>query len=248
MKSKGKKILGRVIAGILKLVQRRLLRKSPEQVEKFGKRVGRLIWRLGKRRRETCVNNLMMALELEQQEAETMAKRVFENFGRASADFLVGINYTLEQLESQTEINGWENLSVAHEKGKGVMLVTGHFGNWERLSSICSLRGYKLAVVARDADDQGVNHLVNSLREGPGTEVIARGDAARPILQKLRAGEFVGILPDQNSYEAFLPFFGKPAGTVLGPGVISERTGCAVVPCFCWYAGNGSMLLISILS
>ncbi len=240
MKSNRKQFQGKAIAFVLRVIQWWLLRKSPKGVEKFGKRVGRLIWRLGKRRRLTCESNLSMAFpELSEEEVRSLSKRVFENFGRSSADFLVGINHTLEQLEATTTINGFENFETAMAKGKGVLLITGHFGNWERMSSIMSLRGYKLSVIARDANDQGVNQLVNNLRKGPGTEVIARGDAARPMLQKLRAGEMIGILPDQNSNECFIPFFGKPAGTVLGPGVISERTGCAVLPCFCHYVGDG---------
>jgi KDO2-lipid IV(A) lauroyltransferase len=101
------------------------------------------------------------------------------------------------------------------------------------------MNGYKLAVVARDTDDRGLNRMVNELRERWGTEVIARGDAVRPILTRLKRNEFVGILPDQNSTEIFIPFFGKPAGTVLGPGVISERTGAPVICCWCPRVGVG---------
>ena len=120
-----------------------------------------------------------------------------------------------------------------------MILLTAHFGNWERVAAWMVLSGYKLAVIARDADDQGVNQLVNELREGPGTEVISRGRAARASIERLRRNEIVGILPDQNANEIFIPFFGKPAGTVLGPGVLAERTGASVAPVFCHYEGEG---------
>ena len=241
MKSKtSKKIVGWLSAWLLKRIQRSLLRKPYLKALEAGERWGRRIWSFAKRRRETSVNNLMMAFpEMPRKEAEQITQRVFENFGRSSADFLIGLNRTKEELDETTTIEGFENFEKAHAKGKGVMVVTGHFGNWERCSTWMSLRDYTLSVVARDANDEGVNALVNKLREGPGTEVIPRGNAARPMIQKLKRNEVIGIVPDQNANEIFIPFFGKPAGTVLGPGVIAERTGAAVVPAFCHYCGDG---------
>ena len=239
--SRRKKLVGRLVAWLLKRIQSRLLKKPYLKALASGERMGRLICKLSKRRRKTAVSNLMMAFpEMSEDDAAATTKRVFENFGRSSADFLIGLDRTKDELEETTTIEGFENFEAAHAKGKGVMLVTGHFGNWERCSTWLVHHGYKLSVVARDANDEGVNALVNQLRKGPGTDVIPRGSAARPMIQRLKRNEAIGIVPDQNSNEIFIPFFGKPAGTVLGPGVIAERTGAAVVPAFCHYVGDGT--------
>lgn len=66
-----------------------------------------------------------------------------------------------------------------------------------------------------------------------GMTVLSRGDSARPILKKLKHQEVVGILPDQNSDESYVPFFGKPCGTVLGPAVLHMRTGAPLLPAYC---------------
>jgi KDO2-lipid IV(A) lauroyltransferase len=240
MKSGTKRAQGQAAAWLLRRIQRWLRRKPYLEALRTGERLGRLIWRVAKRRRLTGERNLRMAFpSLSEFEARDLCKRVFENFGRSAADFLIGLDRTKDQIEETTTIEGVEHLDAALAKGKGVILLTAHFGNWERVAAWMVLAGYKLAVIARDADDQGVNRLVNELREGPGTEVISRGRAARASIEKLRRNEIVGILPDQNAREVFIPFFGKPAGTVLGPGVLSERTGAVVQPVFCRYVGEG---------
>jgi KDO2-lipid IV(A) lauroyltransferase len=240
MASATKRWQGKGAAWLLRRVQRWLRGKPYLEALKKGEALGRAIWRVAKRRRTTGESNLRMAFpSMTEAEARETCRRVFENFGRSAADFLIGLDRTKEQIEATTTIEGVEHLDAALAKGKGVILLTAHFGNWERVAAWMVLAGYKLSVIARDADDQGVNRLVNELREGPGTEVISRGRAARASIEKLRRNEIVGILPDQNAKEVFIPFFGKPAGTVLGPGVLSERTGATVQPVFCHYEGEG---------
>ncbi|MCG9896062.1 MAG: lysophospholipid acyltransferase family protein, partial [Fimbriimonadaceae bacterium] len=146
---------------------------------------------------------------------------------------------TPERLEETTVVEGFHHVEQALAQGRGALMITGHFGNWERISAWLSHRGVPLSVVARDANQAEINDLINSLRQGPGTRVIPRGNAARPILERLRANELIGILPDQNSQEIYIPFFGHPAGTVLGPGVLAERSGAPVIPVACVRVGVG---------
>lgn len=223
---------------MLLAVQANLVSKTPEQAEDTGRRLGLLLMRFSKKHRERCLSNLALAFpEMPVAEREQLARRVFEHFGRAMADFFVSNRMDAEQFESSMESEGIEHIDAALERGKGVLIVSGHFGNWERSARLLAQRGYPLSVVVRTANDPVVDRVVNSLRSGPGTTVIPRGAAARPILAKLKANELVAILPDQNAQEVFIPFFGKPAGTVLGPGVLHERTGCAVVPGVCFRTG-----------
>lgn len=225
---------------LLRLGQRIFSSGGPEKAEKRGEALGTLWWTLSRRRKKTALSNLARAYpDWPESKREAVAKGVYLHFGRVAADFLSGGSRTLDQLSATTELEGIEHLEAAYARGKGVMMITGHLGNWERVSAYLSLKGHKIMVVARDADQEDVNEMVNSLREGPGTQVVARGAAARPIMERLRANEVVGILPDQNAKEIFLPFFGHPCGCVLGPGVLSERTGCTVLPVACLRVGPG---------
>ena len=175
MKRLTKRFIDWSAALTMRMIQRYLMRKSPEQVERFGARFGRFYWRLDRRRRLTCQNNLRLAFpDMPADEAATMAKKVFEHFGRAGTDFLMGSTRSRADLESSMTVVGIEKLEKALEAGKGVLLVTGHFGNFERIPDWLSVNGYKISIVVRDANEEGVNHIVYGLRQGLGTELIAQ--------------------------------------------------------------------------
>ncbi len=241
MKSKRKQFQGKVATAAIRFVGKWLSRKPISKVYQIGEKFGRLIGKVAPARRERAIENLALAMpDLSLAERELLADQTLTNLGRAAFDFLAASGRTKEDIESNTEIIGLEYMDHALERGKGALLITGHLGNWERASSYLSLRGYPLTVIARDADQDDVNQKVNNLRSDSGTTVVARGNSARTILEKLKANEIVGILPDQNANDIFLPFFGQPAGTVLGPGVLHARTGAAIITVVCVYVGNNN--------
>lgn len=225
-------------AWALDRLQRWLARRPPEQAERFGERVGLAWFWLSRKHRSRALANLDLAFpEWSPQERRRVAREAFLHFGRSLADFLLAPRRSPEDLERSMSVSGRELLDEAYGRGRGVILVTGHLGNWERMSVWLAQHGYPMNVVFREARSDRLNRLVEEARTRSGVKAIPRGSAARPILEALRRGELVGILPDQNEDEAFVRFFGHPAGTTLGPGVIAERTGAPVVPCVCFREG-----------
>lgn len=240
MRSKRKELEGRLGAFAFSKAQKYLVRKRPQKAEEIGARLGRILFKCSRKHRERAISNLALAFpDMPLAEREQLAKRTFEHFGRVTADFLLIEDRSLDDLKASLEVDGLEHIHEALSHGKGAIMITGHFGNWERMSAYVSALGYKISVIARDTADTGLNQKVNKLRAFSGTNVISRGNATRPILERLKANEMVGILPDQNSDEIFIPFFDHPAGTVLGPGVIHERTGAPVICGWCVWVGPG---------
>lgn len=216
------------------------MKKSVEDAERSGATLGRAFYKVSRKHRERALNNLQLAMpELSHAERERLARRVFEHFGKMSADFVRSSMRTKEELLASIEVHGTERLEQARSNGKGALLISGHFGNWERIGSWVAASGYPMSVVVRTANDEGLDAMVNRLRRQGGVNVIPRGNAARPILECLNRNEFVAILCDQNSDEIFIPFFGKPCGTVLGPGVIHERTQSPVIMGNCIWIAPG---------
>jgi len=129
-------------------------------------------------------------------------------------------------------------------RGKGLILVTAHFGNWELLARRAILEGFAVTVIARQGDDARFNALTDWLRENGGYEVHARGASPRLLLQRLKQNKIVAILPDQKSDDVFVPFFGKLAGTVGGPAVLALKTGAPIVPMFCPRLPNGTYQVV----
>ncbi len=221
-------------------LQRWLGKKDAAGAERVGERLGRLAYRVSKKHRERALENLNRAFpEATAEQRATWAQGVLIHFGRVMSDFMRAASRTPEEVLNSIQAEGLERLDAALAQGKGVILVTAHFGNWERMANYLVLKGYKLSVVARDANDPEMNALVTDLRNASGVEVISRGNAARQILTKLKRNEAVGILPDQNSDEVFVPFFGVPCGTVQGPAVLSLRSGAPILPMYCARIGVG---------
>lgn len=236
--SRRNRALGRMGGYLLPRLQSMFAHMKPERVERIGLWLGSLHYRMDAKHRERALSNLAMAFpELGPEQVTELAKRVFGHFGRSMADFLIASRRTEAEYLASTEIVGAEHLRQALALGKGALVISGHLGNWERIPAGVLHLGHEISVVVRDADDPVINQLMQSTRSGPGVGIISRGNAARPIIEALRRNEIVAILPDQNSDEHFVEFFGKPAGTALGPGVLHERTGAPMVPSYCvWVA------------
>jgi KDO2-lipid IV(A) lauroyltransferase len=201
--------------------------------QRLGAGLGQLAYALSRRYRRVAIENLRRAFpDWTPQQVKTTAQRVFRNFGVSLAEFLKAPSMTQPEIERILTVVGLEHLDAAFAEGKGVLLITGHFGNWELMARYICMLGYPVAVIARDADDPGTTELVTMLRERSGYRVFPRGNAARLVLKALRANEAVGILPDQNAGDVFVEFFGQKAGSVAGPAVFHLRTGAPLVPLF----------------
>ncbi|MFN8219215.1 MAG: lysophospholipid acyltransferase family protein [Fimbriimonadales bacterium] len=214
--------------------------KSVAQAESAGRRLGRIAYRLDRKHRERTIANLALAFpdESEKWHAETSVK-VWEHFGLIAADFLQTPQRTNQEVLDNMTCDGLDIYRETFALGKGVLVLGAHFGNWERLGHFTAAIGIPLTAIARDANDSGLNDMVLDLRRQAGMEIVSRGNAARAVLERLKKGSMVGILPDQNAGDAFIPFFGKPAGTVLGPGVLHLRSGAPVITTYCARVGPG---------
>jgi KDO2-lipid IV(A) lauroyltransferase len=200
-----------------------------------------IAYKLDPKHRERADANLKLAFpDWSDAKRHETVKEVFRHFGRMAGDFARTPLRTRQELLDSAELDGIENIEAAVSQGKGVLAVTCHLGNWERFGHIAVASGYPLSVVARDANQSGVQERLQQLREFNGMKVIARGRAMREILQSLKNKEVVALLPDQNSGECYVPFFGKPAGTVMGPAILHLRTGAPLLPAYCLRTGTGS--------
>lgn len=214
-----------------------LAKRTPLPVlYKIGERLGRLAYRLSRRYRTVAERNLQMAYgeSLPEEERRRLAEQVFIHFAKSLMEFLVGDGLSPDDLRRMVTLVGEEHLQWCIQQGKGTLIITAHYGNWEIAARyLAQCKGYILNVVARDADDSATTVLVNRLRERGGYRVIPRGQAARPVLQALKRNELVALLPDQNAGDVFVPFFGRLAGTVAGPALLALRSGAPLLPVFC---------------
>lgn len=225
--------------------QRLFLHKDIAKVERRGEKLGNLIYRVDKKHRLRTSANLQLAFpEWSDDKVAKATKDVFRHWGLVTADFLRTPLRTDEEVMATMNVEGMEFWDDAQPKGNGTIACTAHFGNFERFGQWARAVGRPISVVTRVANQGAIQARMEALRDQAGIDFMGRGDAARPMMKKLRNNQVIGLLPDQNSEESFPNFFGKPAGTVLGPAVLHIRTKSVMLPAFCVRTGVGKYSVI----
>ncbi len=122
------------------------------------------------------------------------------------------------------------NAALAHrllERGKGLIGVGGHFGNWEVMGAACAGLGIPVGYIVKRIHNSWLDDAVNSGRRSHGVDILFTKDAGRGVLRFFREGRLVAFLSDQDarSQGVFVPFFGHPASTPRGAAVYTLRLG-----------------------
>ncbi len=199
----------------------------------LGRMLGLLYFSCIKSHRTRAIANLCRAFpSLTAREATILARQVCINFGKSALEFLRIPSMTPEEIRQRVIFIGEEHLRAAFESGRGVLLITAHFSNWELMGSRLLLEGYPLDVIARNSELPSTTAIINSIRESSGMRVFARGDLL-PAIRVLKENRMLAILPDQHDMDGiFVDFFGHPSKTAIGPAAIALRTGAMLLPVF----------------
>jgi KDO2-lipid IV(A) lauroyltransferase len=167
--------------------------------------------------------------------SELLAKEAFKNIGKSFVE-VIKIYYGFGKgILKNIEIIGIENYHRAKSKGKGVILITGHCGNWELLALSFGLQTGGVSGVAREQKNPFLNRLIEHVRVKHGNRIIYKKGALRTIISELRQGRNVGILIDQAVFKNkgyIIDFLGRPSGTIKSPALIARKTGAPVIPAF----------------
>lgn len=173
--------------------------------------------------------------ELTSAEHERIVRQMFRGLGRSMAEIIL-MDEIAADIDQWVESEGMEILDRALAEGRGVIVVTGHVGNWELLAGFLGLKGYPVTAIATPVKGEALNQENVDFRRRVGVETVARDGAgsAKAILRTLRAGRILGILMDQDTQGkgVVVPFFGRPAFTPVGPAALAWRTKAAVVGVF----------------
>ena len=192
-----------------------------ERAGDLGAGIGALAFRVLGRRRRIAIENLTLALGPEPGgvPAETVARRAFEQLGRSFLEFLAIPAQSREELRARIEFVGFEPFQEWGRAGRGAVVVTGHFGNWELLGMFGGMELAPVKYVLPRQTNPGSDDYLNEVRRRAGVEPVVIGYGMRAGLRALREGAFLGMLPDQDARRAgiHVPFFGRPASTHTGP-------------------------------
>jgi Kdo2-lipid IVA lauroyltransferase/acyltransferase len=209
----------------------------------FGRGSARLYFLLSRSRARILRENLTRAFpEKSAAEIRRIDSGCAGNLGAAFMEFLESSGLAREDILSRVSLAGEEHFAAARARGKGVFLLSAHFGSWELGAIRAGLIAGPISSVVRPLDNPLLEEELEHRRTRLGNRVIHKRDAAREILKAIRRGETVAILVDQNvlAEEAvFVPFFGRPAATTPSLALLQMKTDAAVVPVFTWPLGRG---------
>ena len=160
-----------------------------------------------------------------------VARQSYRHLGRVAISTFRLSRLTPDRVVAFTEIEGVELLEEVASEGNGVVLLTGHFGNWEIGGAAVACRGFPLDVVVRPQNNPLFDRVLTQARERIGMNLVPRAHSTRTLLRSLRKGRMVGMLADQNARQAgvMVEFFGIPSSTARGPALLSLRTGAPML-------------------
>ncbi len=196
--------------------------------------IGLVWWRLIPRHRERARDHLRLAF------GSALSEREIDRLALKSMQQLAML--AVEMMFTPRLVNEWtwarylraEDFREALELligGRGVILVTGHFGNWELSGQMLAVFGFEVVALMRPLDNVYLNRYLVRARETAGLRLLDKKGASEEAEAILRRGGAVGFIADQNAGRKgmFVDFFGQPASTYKSIGLLAMATESPIV-------------------
>lgn len=206
----------------------------PMMADMVGAWLGRTAHGLLISRRKVALENMRSALGEEMSEVlmRRNVLKVFESVGRTAIEVARFGKTRPDDIRRFVTGYGAEQLARAHEMGKGCIVLTAHFGNWEYVGSWVAAMGYPMDILVYTQHNPVFDRLLNDLRKRMGVNVIKIGTNVRQVFRALNERHVIGIAADQHdpAGNLVIRFFGREAAASRGPAVFSLRTGAPILP------------------
>jgi KDO2-lipid IV(A) lauroyltransferase len=228
------------------------LRALPlERAVRTGAALGALAMALDIRQRKIGRRNLAIAFPaMDSAGRSRILREVYRNLGRMAAEWVHFFDLDRGNIERHVTYDGranWDD-AIARSGGRGILVLTGHFGNFELLSVAHSIYGNRIAIVQRPNRNPLIDAAVSARRVRFGNLSIARKGAGREIVRLLRDDWMVAVPLDLDTrHGVFVDFFSLQAATNAGLARLAMATGAPVLPAFMVRDGAAARHKITIL-
>lgn len=214
----------------------------------LGHGIGLLFYKISKRHRKVALLNLDQAFGDQKSEGEKrlIARNCFLHFGRAALETLRASNLNERNFLKYVELENVGQFYKGLEAGKGVILCSAHYGNWEIMNLALGYLRLPMSAMARPIDNPLVHRYLERIRTRSGNGVIYKHKSVRKLLSTLKENRIVGIVNDQDVHDhnrIVTDFFGFPAATTPIPAALAIKTGAPIVTGYAVPLGRGRYLL-----
>ena len=215
----------------------------------LGSILAYLSYRLFEKERIKSDKHLQIAFgdKLSAGERDIIIRKMFFNIFWNFIDVVRMPKYYKSQIRPLIDVEGMEHFEKVYNRGKGVIGVTGHIGNFELLAAYSAGEGYKSSAIGRELYDKRLNKLLVNNRKTMGVINIDTNESPRKIMKLLKDGYALGVLIDTDSHRVrseMIPAFGKLSNTPVGQSIIGLRTGAGFVPMACVRNGKRYKMII----
>jgi len=164
---------------------------------------------------------------------ERTAKESFENLGITLLEILAMRYLSKSKVKSSVKFENLEMFKEEHAKGRGLILMCAHFGNWElgALSGTLNM-GVNYLIIVEHQTNELIDKEMNKIRTRFGNKVVSRYKAAREIVKTLDKGEILALIADQSATkdkDVFVDFFGRPTATFESPAILAKKFNLPVI-------------------
>jgi KDO2-lipid IV(A) lauroyltransferase len=229
-----------------------LFRALPlEAAIRTGAAFGSLTFGFDRYNRTVARRNLAIAYaDLERPLRSRILRLTYRNFGRMAAEWVHFPELDRRNIEQYVEYSGrehWDD-AIRRSGGRGILVLTAHFGNFELLSLAHSIYGNRIAIVQRPNRNPVLDDAIAARRRRFGNLTVARKGAAREVMRLLHDDWMVAVPLDLDTrHGVFADFFGTPAATNPALARIAMATGAPVLPAFMVRQGETPRHQITIL-
>jgi KDO2-lipid IV(A) lauroyltransferase len=208
----------------------------------IAKLVGLAIWlAVSKRRKNMMIKNIRKILHVTESEAYKIGKESITRFGGMLADLLQYPRLSKKNIKKMVDFQGLENLENALAYSKGVVMVTGHCGNWELLGAALAYQGFPMVAVTKRQKNHNFDRFINVFRHIPPGGTVLYKDNLRDVIRALGKNKIPLIFIDVDGHDTgvFVEFFNQWTSTPPGAAVLAKMCGSPIVPAFISQVPNG---------
>ena len=213
---------------------------------------GKLLYHLLPYRRPLVMANLnrVFGATVPAEEIQRIAYAYYGHYIRFLIEFIRLPLMSAKKRQTYIRVENMESPLRAHERGKGIIMLTGHFGNWEvsTVAGITQFPQFKglFHFVRRPLKPEWLNQFITRRFRRAGFGTLAKRGSLDAALDLLEGGAVIVYVFDQYAIRkdaVVVDFFDHPAGTFKSPALIAMSTGAPVVPCYSWREPDGTHVL-----